>query len=296
MRREDLRVVGTFIVFHLLYMALYRGVRSLNVEHNYKEPIMNLYTPILITAGFVISSFTMAAPPADDLLAGPSIEAEEVTSQDMTDRVLKEQSKSKKVGSRQQSQMWRTALKVIDLTKDQEMEIHKIMEEFQNLNQIFRATHGKEIRSIRAEHDKKRDVLTTILIGAPKDQAAISEASKKRMLELMEIAPDVKTYQEKAWVLLSAEQQALFQTQYQALIEEAKKEAAEKQDKNNRSRRDRPMMDDMEEGGFAPKDSKFRDRTVDPMDDPVDRHDNALDGTSLKRIKFLRRLQNLKKD
>ena len=96
--------------------------------HNYKEPIMNLYTPILITAGFVISSFTMAAPPADDLLAGPSIEAEEVTSQDMTDRVLKEQSKSKKVGSRQQSQIWRTALKVIDLTKDQEMEIDKIME------------------------------------------------------------------------------------------------------------------------------------------------------------------------
>ena len=47
-------------------------------------------------------------------------------------------------------------------------------------------------------------MLTTILIGAPKDQAAVSEASKKRLLELMENAPDITTYQEKAWVLLSA--------------------------------------------------------------------------------------------
>ena len=157
---------------------------------------MKLFTPILITAGFFISSFAMAAPPADDLLAGPTIVEEEVTSQDMTDRVLKEQSKSKKVSSRQQSRMWMTALKVIDLTKDQEIEIDKIMAEYRKTNQIFQATHGKEIRSIREAHDKKkRDVLTTILIGAPKDQAAIPEASKKRMLELMELAPVVTTYQ-----------------------------------------------------------------------------------------------------
>jgi Spy/CpxP family protein refolding chaperone len=233
---------------------------------------MNLYTPILITAGFVISSFTMAAPPADDLLAGPSIEAEEVTSQDMTDRVLKEQSKSKKVGSRQQSQIWRTALKVIDLTKDQEMEIDKIMEEFQKLNQIFRSTHGKEIRSIRDEYgNKKRDVLTTILTGAPKDKALIPEASQKRMLELMELAPDAKVYQEKAWVLLTAQQQKKFQSKYQELLdEEAKRKEANKN-------KDMPMDE-----------SKKRETVI-----PQKR---MLDDAAVRRINFLRKLQGLQDD
>ena len=173
----------------------------------------------------------IAEPLADDLLAGPSIEEEEVTSQDMTDRVLKEQGKSgeqKKVGSRYKSRMWMTALKVIDLTKDQETEIHKIMAEYRKTNQIFHATHGKEIRSIREAHDKtKRDVLTTILIGAPKDQAAVSEASKKRLLELMENAPDVTTYQEKAWNLLTQEQQTSFQKKYQELSDEAQRRREE---------------------------------------------------------------------
>ena len=244
---------------------------------------MKLYTPILITAGFFISSFAMAVPPADDLLAGPTIVEEEVTSQDMTDRKLKEQGKSNKVGSRQQSQMWMTALKVIDLTKDQEKEIDKIMAEYRKTNQIFHATHGKEIRSIREAHDKtKRDVLTTILIGAPKDQAAVSEASQKRLLELMGNAPDVTTYQEKAWVLLSAEQQALFQTKYQALIEEHKN--------------DRKPKDERQDRGLSPRDSRFRDRDARPEDDAIQRHSDAVDDTSLRRIKFLRRLQQLEKD
>jgi len=252
---------------------------------------MKLYTPILITATFFISSFAMAVPPADDLLAGPTIVEEEVTSQDMTDRKLKEQGKSNKVGSRQQSQMWMTALKVIDLTKDQEKEIDKIMAEYRKTNQIFHATHGKEIRSIREAHDKtKRDVLTTILIGAPKDQAAISDASKKRMLELMEIAPDVTTYQEKAWVLLSAEQQALFQTKYQALIEEHQKLKIE------RNNKDVPAMGEKQNRGFAPKDSQFRDKKDSVRGDIINRHGDSVDEGALRRIKFLRRLQQLQKD
>ena len=252
---------------------------------------MNLCTPILITAGFVISSFAMAAPPADDLLAGPSIEEEEVTSQDMTDRKLKEQGKSKsKVGSGQ-SRMWMTAMNAIDLTKDQETEIQKIMAEYRKTNQIFQATHGKEIRSIREENDKKkRDVLTTILIGAPKDQAAISDASKKRMLELMEIAPDVTTYQEKAWVLLSAEQQALFQTKYQALIEEHQKLKIE------RNNKDVPAMGEKQNRGFAPKDSQFRDKKDSARGDIINRHGDSVDEGALRRIKFLQRLQQLQKD
>ena len=239
----------------------------------------------------ILGSMTFAEPPEEDLLAGPSIEEEGVTSQDMTDRVLKEQGKSKNVGSRQQSRMWMTTLKVIDLTKDQETEIHKIMAEYQKTNQIFQATHGKEIRNIREKYDKKkRDVLTTILIGAPKDQAAISEASKKRMLELMEIAPDVTTYQEKAWVLLSAEQQTLFQTKYQALLDEHQKLQIERKTKNS------PTMDNNQNRGSAPKDSRFRDRDTKPEGDVIPRHKNSVDEVALRRIKFLRRLQQLEKE
>ena len=72
---------------------------------------------------------------------------------------------------------------------------------------------------------------------------------------------------------------------------------------SERKKRDRPMRDGMQndrEGkqneGFSPRDSRFRNQDVDPMDDPIDRHGDALDESSLKRIKFLRRLQNLKKD
>ena len=243
-------------------------------------------------ATFVFGGFAFSAPPADDLLAGPSIEAEEVTSQDMTDRVLKEQSKSKKVGSRQQSQMWRTALKAIDLTKEQEMEIHKIMEEFQKLSQIFRSTHGKEIRSIRDEYgNKKRDVLTTILTGAPKDQALIPEASQKRMLELMELAPDAKVYQEKAWVLLTAQQQKTFQINYQNLLDEEAKRSLEK--KKNKSQLE---AKDKDSRVLSPKDPKFNNRENNPEGDRIDRRGDSIDDASMRRIKFLRRLQQLENE
>ena len=243
-------------------------------------------------ATFVFGGFAFSAPPADDLLAGPSIEVEEVTSQDMTNRVLKEQSKSKKVGSRQQSEMWRTALKAIDLTKEQEMEIHKIMEEFQKLSQIFRSTHGKEIRSIRDEYgNKKRDVLTTILTGAPKDQALIPEASQKRMLELMELAPDAKVYQEKAWVLLTAQQQKTFQINYQNLLEKEEMLRAE------RKKKDSPLVDEAKIDEPRPKKPNLKDDDrVIGSGKKTDRKDSSVNDAQLRSIKFLRRLQKLQND
>ena len=251
---------------------------------------MFLPTTMMLTV-FLLGSVALSDPPADDLLAGPTFEEEKVTSQDMTDRVLKEQSKSKKVGSRQQSRMWMTALKIIDLTKDQEIEIHKIMAEYQKMNQIFQATHGEEIRSIREEHGKQgRDVLTTILIGAPKDQAAIPEASKKRMLELMKLAPDVTTYQEKAWNLLTQEQQASFQKKYQELNDEAQRRREEGK------KRDRPSRDDMQDGGFNPDNSNLKDGQLDSNGDAIHRNRDSVDEASLRRIRFLRRLQELQKD
>jgi len=236
-----------------------------------------------------LGGIAFAEPPEDDLLAGPTIEEEEITSQDMTDRVLKEQGKSNKVGSRKQSRMWMTTLKVIDLTKDQEIEIHKIMAEYQKMNQTFQATHGKEIRSIREEYgEQKRDVLTTILIGAPKDKAVVSDASHKRMLELMELAPDVTTYHEKAWILLTQEQQASFQKKYQELNDEAEIRRAE------RKKKDSPLTDETKLD--EPRTKKPKRKDVDRVigsDKKTDLKDSSINDAQLRSIKFLLRLQKL---
>ncbi len=249
---------------------------------------MNVCTSLLITTTMLIGSVSFASPPPDDLLAGPPLIEEEVTSQDMTDRVLKEQGKSNKVGSRQQSRVWMTAMKVVDLTKDQEIEIHKIMAEYQKINQTFQATHGKEIRSIREEHGKqKRDVFTTILIGAPKDKAVVSEASQKRMLELMELAPDVTTYHEKAWILLTQEQQASFQKKYQELNDEAERRRAE------RKKKDTPQTDQKRDRQVDFDGSKGTDKDSNQKRDKIDKRRDSLGDSSLRRIKFLKRLQQL---
>ena len=59
---------------------------------------------------------------------------------------------------------------------------------------------------------------------------------------------------------------------------------------------DRPMGDEMQDGGFAPRDSKPKDRDSNSDDDTIGRHKDSVDEASLRRIKFLRRLQQLEKD
>ena len=114
-------------------------------------------------------------------------------------------------------------------------------------------------------------MLTTILTGAPKDKALIPEASQKRMLELMELAPDAKVYQEKAWVLLTAQQQKKFQFKYQELLDdEAKRKEANKN-------KDMPMDE-----------SKKRETVI-----PQKR---MLDDAAERRINFLKKLQGLQDD
>ena len=102
--------------------------------------------------------------------------------------------------------------------------------------------------------------------------------TSKRASELMGMAPDVTVYQERVWVLLSSDQQATFRDSYQTLIEQAKK------DKSERTKGNRPTRDGKRGEGFAPRDSRFRNQDVDPLDDPIDRHGDALDESSLKRF------------
>ena len=86
---------------------------------------LHSYVFTAVICAVFLGGVAQGEPLPDDLLGGPNLEEEEITNQDMTDRVLKEQGKSNKVGSRQQSRRWTTALRFIDLTKDQEVEIRQ---------------------------------------------------------------------------------------------------------------------------------------------------------------------------
>ena len=235
-------------------------------------------TLVLITTLF-IGSIAFSAPPEDDLLAGPTIVEEEVTEQDMISRRLQESGKSSNFGSRRQTQMWRSALMSLDLTEDQSKVMGELKLEFEEAQRAFQKEHGKELRTIREEQN-----------AAKKDGGTPSTELRTRMMELFEMAPDVSKFQEKAWVLLTVDQQSAFQVKYQELIVEEQKR------KEEQKKGDRPTKAEMQDDGFAPKDSKFRDRDSNQEGDTIERHRDSVDQSSLRRIKFLRRLQQLEKE
>lgn len=205
---------------------------------------MRLITATLL-ATIAFSGMAYSATPPDDLLSGPTLQKEEVTSKDMASRKMEEEGKLVTLSRKKQQRAWMLVLRTLELTEEQQLKVRSLFEKLQKEQKEFQATHGKEIRSIREAHDKdkngKRDLVTTILIGAPKDQAAIPEATKKRLIELMGNAPDVTTYQEKAWIFLTVEQQKIFRVNYQKHLEEEAKRREDMQDKDrpNKDRKDR---------------------------------------------------------
>ena len=241
------------------------------------------------TSLILICSLAIASPPADDLLSGPTIDIEEVTANDMLSRKMSETGKKNKLNTRLQMRMWMSTMELMNLTSAQKKEIDALLKELHGKQRDFQKTYGKEISALREEHnEQKRDVFTTILVGAPKDQAAVSDASQKRMRELMELAPDVTVYQDKAWAFLNVDQQKDFQTKYQLKVDEEMKR------RDERKRKDQPGMDDLNKRrGFNPEDSLLRDKTIDSEDDYIDRPRDSIDEESMRRIKFLRRLQQL---
>ena len=123
---------------------------------------------------------------------------------------------------------------------------------------------------------------------AKKNDSNIPSELGERTRELMAMAPDVSKYQAQAWALLTQEQQASFQKKYQAALEEMKKRREKSAGTGD------PMMG--EQGG--------RKRDIDAQGEPTrNRQRPSRDGTqvdgessdasSLRRIRFLRRLQRL---
>ena len=226
-----------------------------------------------LTLGTVSSAYS----PADDLLSGPSIQDEEVTNQDMLTRRLQETGKSASLNKRQQLKFWMQALESIDQTPKQKVDIHTIVQEYRTKLHEFQKMYGEEMSKIRKEQRMARQNG-----GMP------AEDSRKRMMEMMVLTPDPMSYQERAWALLTPDQQDAFRTRYQSILsEEFKKREARKTN-------DRPDMDVMMQRDADRKTStdEVERRRVDRQD----RNENFDNDDVLRRIRFLQRLRDLKSD
>ena len=244
---------------------------------------MNMLT-IIVSATLTLGSLALGTPPEDDLLAGPSMQQEEITEDDMRSRKLQETGKKNKLNSRKQHSLWMSALESIELTSEQKVETIALLSDLREKQQAFHKTYGKEVAEIQKQHRV-----------AKKNDKVLSDESRKRSMELMELAPDVKVYQEKAWVLLTQDQQKTFQTNYQSLLDED-----EKLRKENKGK-DRPRRKEDKPRGFGPEDSMVDNRDTlggksNRQVDSVDRRKDSVNDRSLRRIKFLRRLQQLEND
>ena len=232
------------------------------------------FTALSVT--LIFGTLIVAAPPEDNLLAGPTMEQEEVTNDDMLSRKLQETGKKNKLNTRNQQRLWMSSLEAVELTNEQKVKVEVLLLELKEARQLFHKTYGKEFEEIQKEH-----------FAAKKNDNVISEESRKRYLELMEFTPDVTVYQEKAWVLLTQEQQKTFQTKYQALLEE---EAKRKEERKKNSTKEG------KEGGFSLKDSRIDEKKGTPDENASGRVVDSVDAASLRRIKFLRHLRDLEKN
>jgi hypothetical protein len=232
----------------------------------------------LATTTILFSSVAFATPPADDLLAGPTITEEEVSDQDLRNRKLNETGKQGILNSRDQNRMWLDTFRSLELSDTQNNKFQALLQEMRKEQQEFYKKYGKEMQDLRkTQKDEK------------KKGGSFSKESSQRMREIQEMSPNAAEYQIRGWAILAEDQQKDFHLKYQKrLDEEVKKREEEKN-------MDKPM-DEMQDRGFAPKDSKFKDEDSMSDGDTIDRHPDAVDQNALRRIKFLRKLQSLQED
>lgn len=171
-----------------------------------------------------------------------------------------------------------SALESIELTQDQQTSIKALVEELQRKQREFQKTYGAELTRIRKEQRKANNAAFAAQAAKEAENAYV----------LMKLAPDPTSYQERAWVLLTPDQQHNFQTKYQAIIaEEAKRREARQT--NDRSETD--VMMQRETDRKTSTDEVNRRRI-----DRQGRNENFDNDDVLRRIRFLQRLRDLQSD
>ena len=231
----------------------------------------------------IFGSIGYAQDPEGDLLAGPSVQDEEVTQEDMRAEHARVTGKAKQNHqNKEQFRLWLKTLQSLDLTKEQQEEVHSLVEKLHKAQKGFQKEHGKEMKELRKKS-----------IEAKKNGNDISDDVGNRTRELLAMAPDPTEHQSKAWLLLTEEQQTDFKEKYQIAVDKLSKE------REKRMQRDVPMMDDVDQR------RDHRQRDVDSDDRQIrvkqnhQRGDRQIVGDStdqaaMRSIKFLRRLQRLR--
>ncbi len=239
---------------------------------------------LLFTLTMLLGSNGYAQDPDGDLLAGPSVQDEEVTQEDMRAEHARITGKAKQ-NHQNQLRMWLTTLRSLDLTEDQQKEVHSLVQKLRKAKEAFQKEYGKEMRELR---EKSKEAM--------ENGNDIPDDVGTRTRELLALSPNSEEYQSKAWALLNVDQQKDFQKKYETAIEAMNKR---RKDRNGKAKStiDDPMMDSDRgpRNGFDPDDSQLRDRTR-PRRDTPNAGGNLTDDASMRRIRFLRRLRQLEKE
>jgi len=219
-----------------------------------------------------------AQEPTKDLLAGPTIQDEEVTQEEMRSEHSRVTGKNNmNHQSRRLLRLWMQTLQSLDLSKEQQTEIQSLVHQLQKAKEVFQKEHEKEMQELKKKSKEAKAAGNDI----PDDVGT-------RTRELLAMSPKPEEYQAKAWALLSEDQQINFQQKYQAALEELKKHLEKRKDKQD------PMEGESRKG-FGPEDPLFGDRERPTKDGPRFDRDNQ-EGTSNRRANFLRRLKRLQEE
>ncbi|MFT4593123.1 MAG: hypothetical protein ACI9JK_000829 [Phycisphaerales bacterium] len=235
----------------------------------------------IASAVLASAQISFATAPADDLLAGPSIVEEEVSQKDMLSRKLQETGKNINLNSREQNRVWIATIRALELSETQQVTLEVLLKEVQSAQIAYQQEHGIELRALRKEKVAAKKNGGDASVGT-------SEKSHKRMIELMELAPNVVTYQEQAWVILTDSQQTAFRTSYQTRLDEEQKKREERMLQND------PMGE--KQRGFSQTSPSDSDKESGNRGKHKILNDGNIDEASLRRINFLRKLQGLQDD
>lgn len=209
-----------------------------------------------------------STPSDGGILGGPAVaedasEGRETFGEDMTQR-----------GGRREPgvrpRVWVKTLLELDLSAEQRAAIKPIVEEFQQQMRTFESTYGEELKSLESQARRA------------KEQNQPAREFNTKIKAIRELMPKPHAHQEKAWALLTPEQQ-----------EQMKKQLAEIEREAPAKQRDRGMAgaEAMGAGDAAMTaevpmaDQPRRGRRAERDDD------RGLDAASLQRTQFLRRYQ-----
>ena len=106
----------------------------------------------------IFGSIGYAQDPDGDLLAGPSVQDEEVTQEDMRAEHARITGKAKQNRqNNEQLRIWLTTLRSLDLTEDQQKEAHSIVQKLRKAQEAFRKEYGKEMRELKEKSKEAMD-------------------------------------------------------------------------------------------------------------------------------------------